>query len=60
LAKLRWALLVPAGYNTLTVGSTEPIKNGAFVVDARLVDAPAVLSGPAGTVSINLREFAAP
>jgi hypothetical protein len=52
--------LVPAGYTTLTVGSTEiPIENQAFVVDAEKADAPAVLSGPAGTISINLRALAA-
>ena len=44
--------VVPAGYNMLTVGSTEvPIENQAFAVDANLADAPAVLSGAAGTIN---------
>ena len=51
--------LVPAGYTTLTVGSTTvPIENQAFVVDPEKADAPAALSGPAGTIPLNLRALA--
>jgi hypothetical protein len=51
--------LVPAGYTTLKMGSTViPITNRAFVVDPRLVTTPAQLSGPAGTISIDLRQLA--
>jgi hypothetical protein len=51
--------LVPAGYDTLTLGSVQiPIVNQAFVVDPKLVTGHCVLSGPAGTTSINLSELA--
>lgn len=51
--------VVPAGYTTITVGSTViPIENQAFAVDATTADAPAVLSGPAGSIPLNLRELA--
>jgi hypothetical protein len=51
--------VVPVGYDLLRVGSTEvPIENQAFVVDASVAGAPAELSGPAGTTSINLRALA--
>jgi hypothetical protein len=51
--------LVPAGYTTLTVGSTTiPIENQAFVIDPEKADAPAALSGPAGTIPLNLRALA--
>ena len=51
--------LVPAGYDTLTLGSVQiPIVNQAFVVDPKLVTGPGVLSGPAGRITINLRELA--
>jgi hypothetical protein len=50
--------LVPAGYTTLKIGSTViPITNRAFVIDPKLVTAPAQLSGPAGTISIDLRQL---
>jgi hypothetical protein len=53
--------LVPAGYDTLTLGSVQiPIVNQAFVVDPKLVTGPGVLSGPAGRTTINLSELAAP
>jgi hypothetical protein len=52
--------LVPAGYDTLIVGSVQiPIVNQAFVVDPKLVTGPVVISGPAGTTSIELSELAA-
>jgi hypothetical protein len=52
--------LVPAGYDTLTLGSVQiPIVNQAFVVDPKLVTGPGVLSGPAGRTTINLSELAA-
>jgi hypothetical protein len=52
--------LVPAGYDTLTLGSVQiPIVNQAFVVDPKLVTGPGVLSGPAGQTTINLSELAA-
>lgn len=52
--------LVPAGYETLTFGSTRiPIVNQAFVVDPKLVVGPGTLSGPAGQITINLAELAA-
>ncbi len=52
--------LVPAGYDTLTLGSARiPIVNQAFVVDPKLVVGPGTLSGPAGQVTINLSELAA-
>jgi len=51
--------VVPLGYTTITVGSTViPIQNQAFAVDAATADrpdAPAVLSGPAGSISLKLR-----
>jgi hypothetical protein len=51
--------VVPPGYTTITVGSTvSPIQNQAFAVDAATADrpdAPAVLSGPAGSISLKLR-----
>lgn len=51
--------LVPAGYDTLTLGSVQiPIVNQAFVVDTKLVTGPGVLSGPAGQTTINLSELA--
>jgi len=51
--------LVPAGYTTLTVGSTTiPIENQAFVIDSEKADAPAAISGPAGTIPLNLRALA--
>jgi hypothetical protein len=51
--------LVPAGYTTLTVGSTTiPIENQAFVIDPEKADAPAAISGPAGTIPLNLRALA--
>ena len=52
--------LVPAGYDTLTLGSAHiPIVNQAFVVDPKLVVGPGTLSGPAGQITINLSELAA-
>jgi hypothetical protein len=52
--------LVPAGYDTLTLGSVQiPIVNQAFVVDPKLVVGPGTLSGPAGQITINLSELAA-
>jgi hypothetical protein len=52
--------LVPAGYDTLTLGSAQiPIVNHAFVVDPKLVVGPGTLSGPAGQTTINLSELAA-
>jgi hypothetical protein len=52
--------LVPAGYDTLTLGSVHiPIVNQAFVVDPKLVVGPGTLSGPAGHTTINLSELAA-
>jgi hypothetical protein len=52
--------LVPAGYDTLTLGPARiPIVNQAFVVDPKLVVGPATLSGPAGQITINLSELAA-
>jgi hypothetical protein len=52
--------LVPAGYDTLTLGSVQiPIVNQAFVVDPKLVVGPGRLSGPAGQITINLSELAA-
>ena len=51
--------LVPAGYDTLTLGSVQiPIVNQAFVVDPKLVVGPGTLSGPAGQITINLSELA--
>jgi hypothetical protein len=51
--------LVPAGYDTLTLGSVEiPIVNQAFVIDPKLVVGPGTLSGPAGQTTINLSELA--
>ena len=51
--------VVPPDYTTITVGSTvSPIQNQAFAVDAATADrpdAPAVLSGPAGSISLKLR-----
>lgn len=53
--------LVPPGYSTLKVGSTEiPITNQVFLVDPKLVTAPSLLAGPAGTLPIDLRQLAAP
>jgi hypothetical protein len=52
--------LVPAGYDTLTLGPAQiPIVNQAFVVDPKLVVGPGTLSGPAGQITINLSELAA-
>jgi hypothetical protein len=52
--------LVPAGYDTLTLGSVQiPIVNQAFVVEPKLVVGPGTLSGPAGQTTINLSELAA-
>lgn len=52
--------LVPAGYDTLTLGSARiPIVNQAFVVDPKLVVGPGTLSGPAGQTTIDLSELAA-
>jgi hypothetical protein len=52
--------LVPAGYDTLTLGSVQiPIVNQTFVVDPKLVVGPGTLSGPAGQTTINLSELAA-
>jgi hypothetical protein len=52
--------LVPAGYDTLTLGAVQiPIVNQAFVVDPKLVVGPGTLSGPAGQITINLSELAA-
>jgi hypothetical protein len=52
--------LVPAGYDTLTLGSVQiPIVNQAFVIDPKLVTGPGVLSGPVGRTTINLSELAA-
>ncbi len=53
--------VVPAGYTTLTLGSVQiPIVNQAFAVDPKLVIGPGMLSGPAGRITINLSELAAP
>lgn len=53
--------LVPPGYSTLKVGSTEiPIINHVFLVDPKLVTAPSLLVGPAATIPIDLRQLAAP
>ncbi len=53
--------LVPAGYDTLTLGSVQiPIRNQVFVIDPKLAESPGTLSGPAGTTTINLRVFASP
>jgi hypothetical protein len=53
--------VVPRGYDTLTIGSAHiPIENQVFIVERNLVTGRGVLSGPAGTISINLSEFAAP
>lgn len=52
--------LVPPGYTTLKVGSTEiPITNRVFLVYPKLMTARALLVGPTGTTSIDLRELAA-
>lgn len=52
--------LVPAGYDTLTLGSVQiPIVNQAFVVDPKFVVGPGTLSGPAGQTTVNLSELAA-
>jgi hypothetical protein len=53
--------VVPPGYDKLSIGSQEiPIRNQAFVIDPKLAASPGTLSGPAGTTTINLRDFAAP
>jgi hypothetical protein len=53
--------LVPTGYDTLTLGSVQiPIANQVFVIDPKLATKPGTLSGPAGTTTINLRDFATP
>jgi hypothetical protein len=53
--------VVPPGYDKLSIGSQQiPIRNQAFVIDPKLAASPGVLSGPAGTTTINLRDFAAP
>jgi hypothetical protein len=52
--------LVPAGYDTLTLGSVHiPIVNQAFVVDPKLVVGTGTLSGSAGQTTVNLSELAA-
>jgi hypothetical protein len=52
--------LVPAGYDTLSLGSVQiPIVNQAFVVDPKFVVGPGTLLGPAGQITINLSELAA-
>jgi len=51
--------LVPTGYDTLTLGSVQiPIANQVFVIDPRLAGTPGTLSGPAGTTTIDLSDFA--
>jgi hypothetical protein len=53
--------LVPPGYDTLSIGSQQiPIRNQVFVVDPKLAAKPGTLSGPAGTTTIDLRDFATP
>jgi hypothetical protein len=53
--------LVPPGYDKLSIGSHQiPIRNQVFVIDPKLAAKPGTLSGPAGTTTINLRDFATP
>jgi hypothetical protein len=53
--------LVPPGYDKLSIGSREiPIKNQAFVINPKLAGKPGTLSGPAGTTTIDLSDFATP
>jgi hypothetical protein len=51
--------LVPPGYDELSIGSQQiPIRNQVFVIDPKLAAKPGTLSGPAGTTTIDLSDFA--
>lgn len=53
--------VVPPGYTELSIGGQQiPIKKQAFVIAPKLAASPGTLSGPAGTASINLGDFAGP
>lgn len=53
--------LVPPGYDKLSIGSQQiPIRSQVFVIDPKLAGSPGTLSGPAGTTTIDLRDFAGP
>jgi len=53
--------LVPTRYDTLTLGSVQiPVVNQVFVIDPKLAAKPGTLSGPAGTTTIDLSDFATP
>jgi hypothetical protein len=53
--------VVPPGYNDLAIGAQHiPVKNQAFVVDAKSAASSGALHGPAGNAAVNLGALLSP